>query len=157
MSSPLKFAALLVALATISAPALARDGGRQGDGSDRGHHGQDRRHDDRRNHGNDRRHDRHHRRVIVPGWKRPAYRTRHDYVPTRRVYHHPPTRSVYRRSSPRRVYYRPQTRVGYYHAPGPRWVRGARYYGPGYGRTYIVRDYGYYGLRPPPHGHYWRP
>ncbi len=32
-----------------------------------------------------------------------------------------------------------------------RWVRGHRYYGP----TYVVRDYGYYRLRPPPYGYHW--
>lgn len=34
---------------------------------------------------------------------------------------------------------------------GHRWERGHRYYGP----TYVVRNYGYYRLRPPPHGYHW--
>ncbi len=45
----------------------------------------------------------------------------------------------------------------YYHG-GPRyyghphrWERGHRYYGP----TYVVRNYGYYRLRPPPRGYHW--
>jgi Ni/Co efflux regulator RcnB len=48
-------------------------------------------------------------------------------------------------------------RYGYYHG-GPRyygrphrWERGHRYYGP----TYVVRNYGYYRLRPPPRGYHW--
>ncbi|TBR36344.1 MULTISPECIES: RcnB family protein [Dyella] len=44
-------------------------------------------------------------------------------------------------------YYGPPPR---YHHPH-RWARGERYYGP----TYVVRDYGYYRLRPPPHGYHW--
>lgn len=32
-----------------------------------------------------------------------------------------------------------------------RWVRGHRYHGP----SYVVRDYGYYRLRPPPRGYHW--
>ncbi|WP_266160667.1 RcnB family protein [Dyella silvatica] len=32
-----------------------------------------------------------------------------------------------------------------------RWARGHRYDGP----NYIVRDYGYYRLRPPPRGYHW--
>jgi Ni/Co efflux regulator RcnB len=32
-----------------------------------------------------------------------------------------------------------------------RWERGHRYYGP----NYVVRDYGYYRLRPPPRGYHW--
>jgi Ni/Co efflux regulator RcnB len=45
----------------------------------------------------------------------------------------------------------------YYHG-GPRyyghphrWARGHRYYGP----TYVVSNYGYYRLRPPPRGYHW--
>ena len=40
--------------------------------------------------------------------------------------------------------------------PPPRWVRGGRIYGPGYGPTYVVTDYRGYGLRYPPHGYGWR-
>ena len=47
-------------------------------------------------------------------------------------------------------------RYGYHGGPryygGPhRWERGHRYYGP----TYVVRNYGYYRLRPPPRGYHW--
>jgi Ni/Co efflux regulator RcnB len=51
-------------------------------------------------------------------------------------------------------------RYGYRHGhrdDGPRyygrrhWERGHRYYGP----TYVVRNYGYYRLRPPPYGYHW--
>ena len=47
----------------------------------------------------------------------------------------------------RRYGYRP-AHPHYRHA---RWVRGHRYYGP----SYVVRDYGYYRLRPPPYGYHW--
>lgn len=50
-----------------------------------------------------------------------------------------------------RHYYRDDRRYyGYHHRPHY-WARGERYYGP----TYIVRDYGYYRLRPPPRGYHW--
>jgi len=39
--------------------------------------------------------------------------------------------------------------VDYRH--GHHWERGHRYYGP----TYVVRNYGYYRLRPPPRGYHW--
>jgi len=39
----------------------------------------------------------------------------------------------------------------YAHRGHQRWVRGHRYYGP----TYVVRNYGYYRLRPPPYGYNW--
>ncbi|WP_266171910.1 RcnB family protein [Dyella subtropica] len=48
-------------------------------------------------------------------------------------------------------YYRDDRRY-YGHRHGPqRWARGERYYGP----SYVVRDYGYYRLRPPPYGYHW--
>lgn len=40
---------------------------------------------------------------------------------------------------------------GHYRPHPHRWARGDRYYGP----TYVVRDYGYYRLRPPPYGYHW--
>jgi Ni/Co efflux regulator RcnB len=48
------------------------------------------------------------------------------------------------------------TRYRYAHAPRyvvrhDRWARGHRYRGP----NYVVRDYGYYRLRPPPRGYHW--
>ncbi|HEY0199126.1 MAG TPA: RcnB family protein [Rhodanobacter sp.] len=53
--------------------------------------------------------------------------------------------------------YRPAPRYyghGGYGRPGygrGHWERGHRYYGP----TYVVRNYGYYRLRPPPYGYRW--
>ena len=38
-----------------------------------------------------------------------------------------------------------------HHDEGHHWERGHRYYGP----SYVVRDYGYYRLRPPPRGYHW--
>jgi Ni/Co efflux regulator RcnB len=35
--------------------------------------------------------------------------------------------------------------------PHHRWARGERYYGP----VYVVNDYRYYRLRPPPYGYHW--
>lgn len=135
MSTPLKFAALLLALTAVATPAMARD--HDDHDGDRGRHGHDRRHDDRDR--DDWRRDRHRDRdrdrvVYVPGWRRPAYRV-------------PPPRVYYRPLPPPRAYYR---------APHPRWVRGVRYYDYGYAPTYVVNDWRYYGLRPPPRGYYWR-
>jgi len=62
------------------------------------------------------------------------------------------------RPAPPRVVYRPAYRSSYGNAGygPPRWARGARYYGDGYGPTYVVNDYRGYGLRAPPRGQYWR-
>ncbi len=38
-----------------------------------------------------------------------------------------------------------------HHDGGHHWERGHRYYGP----SYVVRDYRYYRLRPPPRGYHW--
>ncbi len=138
-ASPLKLVAALLVLVAMTAPAWA-DNGRHGNGHDRDNRSHDRGHDrsrhDRRGHDN--RHGKHHYRghdryVVVPGWRRPAYR-----VP-------PP---AYRHR-----YVQPRT---YYRAPAPRWHRGARYYDRGYETTYVVNNYRDYGLRQPPRGHYWR-
>ncbi|HEV7779205.1 MAG TPA: RcnB family protein [Luteibacter sp.] len=56
----------------------------------------------------------------------------------------------------RHGYYRPAPRPYYGHGPGygyghGHWVRGHRYYG----RSYVVGNYGYYRLRPPPYGYHW--
>ena len=144
MSVPLKLSALLLAIAAVALPAsaAARDHDRGNRGHDRhDRHGQyDRHRGDRRqalrfdNRGHDRRHDR-------------RYDRRHD---RRTIVRHAPPRVVYR------------DRVRYVQRPvvvhrGPtRWARGHRYYGPGYGRTYVVNDYYNYGLRRPPSGYYWR-
>ncbi len=150
MKAPIKFAALLLAMAAVATPAMARDG-RHGNDGDRGRHGHDRRDDDRdRGEWRDRddRHDRHDRHdrgrhdrdrrrgrvVYVPGWRQPAYRA-------------PPPRVYYQKRRP--------PAYGYYRGH-PHWTRGARYYDRGYGPTYVVSDYRYYGLRPPPYGYRWR-
>lgn len=147
MKAPITFAALLLAMAAVATPAMARDG-RHGNDGDRGRHGHDRRDDDRdRGEWRDRddRHDRHDRgrhdrdrrrgRVVyVPGWRQPAYRA-------------PPPRVYYQKRRP--------PAYGYYRGH-PHWTRGARYYDRGYGPTYVVNDYRYYGLRPPPYGYRWR-
>ena len=53
-------------------------------------------------------------------------------------------------------YYRPAPRVVYRPAPAPYWRRGGHYYGRGYAPTYVVNDWGNYGLYAPPSGYYWR-
>lgn len=150
--SSIKLAAALLVLAAMMSPAWA-DNGRLGNGHDRGHSSHNQRHDNRRpnsnrhngNRYNDNRYSNysnqrgryqnrgHNRTVVVPGWRRPAYRV--------------PPRSYGHRYAQPRVYYR---------APVQRWQRGARYYDHGYGTTYIVNDYNNYGLRQPPRGYYWR-
>ena len=120
-------ASSLLLLGVASAPAMAGDHGR-----DRGY----RDHDRGQHHG---RHDRGEHR----GWDNRRY-DRHDYRPGPRVvYVQPRYRHV-----PPRVVYRP--------APHAYWVRGGRYYGSGYAPTYVVDDWGRYGLRSPPRGYYWR-
>lgn len=118
----------LVLFGMGAAPAMAGDHGR-----DRGHYGNDRSY---------RGHDR------GPSHSQRDYRDRGNYRADHR-YRPAPRREVYVRSyaSPR-VVYRP--------APRPYWVRGGRYYGTGYAPTYVVNDWGYYGLRAPPRGYYWR-
>lgn len=127
----------LAAMAAVASPAVAKDQGR-GQGHDRHHEtrGQPARHDRR----DDRRYD---RRGAYRGGYGNGYR--HD------------GRVIYRQARPvYRSYYRPSPRVVYRSAPRHDWRRGGRYYGPGYGQTYVVNDYYGYGLRQPPHGYYWR-
>ena len=131
----------LAIAAAVSMPAMARDHGRRDhdDRDDRrseyrNDHRYDRRdgydrHDDRRD---DRRDDRYYD-------DRRHGRDRVVYVDPRYA---PPPRVVYRNGPPPHAY--------------PRWSRGARYDTRGYAPTYVVRDYGHYGLRQPPRGHYWR-
>jgi Ni/Co efflux regulator RcnB len=138
MSATLKLSALLLALAVVALPASAA-----GRDNDRGHRGHDRNGQYERHRGHDRRgayndgyrdgrrHDRrndrrHDRRIVVRHAPRVVYRDR--YVPRPVVVHRGP----------------------------PRWARGHRYYGPGYGRTSVVNDYNNYGLRRPPGGYYCR-
>jgi len=99
----------------------------------------------RHDRGHDRSHDRGH------DYRRHDGR-RHDdrrYSRTRVVHYRPAP-------PPRVVHYRPAPRVVYRPAPRPYWVRGGRYYGAGYAPTYVVNDWGHYGLRSPPRGYYWR-
>ena len=146
MNAAIKFGApLLMALGLVSAPAMARDGW-HGGSHGRGGHGAPA-HDNGRHGG------------PAPGWHDngrgqayrpappPAYRGNVGYR-----YRAPAYRSGYRYAPPPRyVVHR-----GYYPGPRPIWVRGARYYGGGYGPTYVVNDWGGYGLAPPPYGYYWR-
>lgn len=133
MRHAFKSALTLLLVATLAAaPAMAKDHGR-GHDRDHGRHGyQDR---DDRSHG---RYDSHKHS------RKHDSRYRHDD----RYYYPAPARVVYRP-----VYRSTYVQPGY--GP-PRWARGARYYGNGYGPTYVVADYRGYGLRAPPHGYYWR-
>lgn len=132
---------LVFVMALAAAPAMAKDHGRGHDRdhdngrygyNDRGDRGHD--HNDSRYRGNDR------------GY---GYGNDRDYRRDRD--------DRYYRPAPPRVVYRPVYRPAYHSGYGPpRWARGARYYGDGYGPTYVVDDYRGYGLRAPPRGHYWR-
>ena len=126
----------LAIAASVSLPAMARDHGRR-DHDDR----DDRRSDYAYDQRDDRRYDdrddeRHH----------DGRRHGHGEDQDRAVYvvprYAPPPRAVYRNGPPPHAY--------------PRWVRGARYDTRRYAPTYIVRDYGGYGLREPPRGYHWR-
>ncbi len=138
MSAPLKIATLLLALATVATPAMAAP----------------------RDHDHDRGHDRHDR-YDRGDYRRDGYRHdgyRHGYRdgyrdgrPVLRFRDHREPRVVYR---PAPYYYRPGP-VIVRRGPPP-WARGVRYYGPGYGPTYVVEDWYGYGLRRPPPGYYWR-
>lgn len=129
---------VLALVAAVSAPAVARDHGDRdrGDRYDRSgdHRGHDRydrrddRRDDRRYRDDDRNDRRHYDR-----------RDRVVYVAPRYA---PPPRVVYRHGPPAHAY--------------PRWSRGVRYDHRGYAPTYVVRDYGDYGLYAPPRGYHWR-
>lgn len=117
--------ALMLALATAAAPAIAlADNDRRG--------GHDRRDHDRRGH-DSRRDNRDHRRD-----DRYSYNSR-DRRPAVVVHHRPVVR-----------HYHPAPR----HAGPPRWARGGyvhHYQRP----IYVVNDYYGYGLRHPPRGHRW--
>ncbi len=117
----------LAIAAAVSMPAMARDHGRR-DHDDR----DDRRSEYRNDHRYDRRDDRYYD-------DRRHGRDRVVYVAPRYA---PPPRVVYRNGPPQHAY--------------PRWSRGARYDTRGYAPTYVVQDYGHYGLRQPPRGHHWR-
>jgi Ni/Co efflux regulator RcnB len=125
---------LVFVMALAAGPAMARDHGR----------GHDRDRDDGRYGYNDRsdRNDRDHDRYDS---RKHGYDHGHGYRGDDR-YYRPAPRVVYRP-----VYVRPGYGYG-----APRWARGARYYGDGYGPTYVVNNYRGYGLRAPPRGYYWR-
>ncbi len=132
MKRLLKIAASsLLLFGMVAAPAMAGDHDRH-DRRGHGHYDRDDDDDDRHRHRDYRR----------------------DYRYDRRDYRHD-------RRGPRVVYVQPRyysapPRVVYRQAPRPHWVRGGRYYGDGYAPTYVVNDWGHYGLRSPPRGHYWR-
>ena len=127
----LGLATLALALGVaFAAPAEARDHHRRG--HDRGHSSQDwrrghDRRDDRRDHRQSRRDDR-------------RYDRRHDRRDRRDV----------------RVVYAPPPRVVVHHRGPPPWARGHHYRHAGYAPTYVVHEYGPYGLRQPPRGYHWR-
>ena len=122
----------LAIAAAVSMPAMARDHGRRDhdDRDDRRSEYRDHRYGDR-----DDRNDRHDDR-----------RDNRRYDDRRygrdRVVYNTPHRVIYRNGPPQHAY--------------PRWSRGARYDTRGYAPTYVVQDYGHYGLRQPPRGHHWR-
>ena len=127
----LGLATLALALGVaFAAPAEARDHHRRG--HDRGHSSQDwrrghDRRDDRRDYRQSRRDDR-------------RYDRRYDRRDRRDV----------------RVVYAPPPRVVVHHRGPPPWARGHHYRHAGYAPTYVVHDYGPYGLRQPPRGYHWR-
>jgi Ni/Co efflux regulator RcnB len=93
-------------------------------------------HGDHDRHGHDRGHDDHRQRGGDHRWHGDDHR-RYGYDHRGPRYYHGGPR--YYHGGPR-----------YYGHPH-RWARGHRYYGP----TYVVRNYGYYRLRPPPRGYHW--
>lgn len=135
-------AALILAMATVAAPAMARDDRHDRRGSQHSHRDHDRgRHDRHRDYGrydrhrDARRHDRGHR-----DHGRDYAHARHHRPPVRVVHHRPVVRHVYH-PAPRHV------------AP-PRWARGG--YVHHYQRpVYVVHDYRGRGLRHPPRGYHW--
>ncbi len=145
MRHAIKSALSLVFVAALAAaPAMARDNGRGHDRDrDNGRYGYNDRGYDRGDRGNDRYDSRRH------DSRKHGHDRDYGYRGDDRHYHHP---------APPRVVYRPVYRPAYGH-PGygpPRWARGVRYYGNGYGPTYVINDYRGYGLRAPPRGYYWR-
>ena len=145
----------IAAIAAVAGPmaiagdASAQDRGRHGDrhgGRDHGgrdHGGRDwGRHDGGRHDGRGRDHGRYDGRHS--GWDRgdrwDGRRYNGYYYNNRWSYGAPPSH----------YYGRPGYRPGY-----SAWRRGG-YLPPYYrGNTYVIHDYGYYRLRPPPRGYYW--
>jgi Ni/Co efflux regulator RcnB len=151
-------ALLGLALAGFGAPARAGDD----DGAKRGWDDRYERHDrhDRYDR-DDRRWDRYSDRR---DWDRRDRRwDRHD---DRRDWRRDRGRVVYRE-----VYHEPVYAYGYGYGPRrgdappprhsrhygpPRWARGHRIHDYGWAPTYVIVDYGRYGLRHPPYGYHWR-
>lgn len=124
----------LIALTLLTGSfALAAQGRDHGRGHD-DHHGHDRRHDNDRHRGGDRYHDRRYSSRDHDRHWGPPIRYGRDHR-----YYGPSHRVVYRYPAPRYVTHH------------DRWYRGHRYYGP----NYVVSNYGYYRLRPPPRGYHW--
>ncbi|GHD74115.1 hypothetical protein GCM10007164_24210 [Luteimonas padinae] len=138
----LGLAALALALGVaFAAPAEARDNHRRG--HDRGHSSQEwRRGDYRRDHRRD------HRQARRDDHRRHDRRDRYDRYDRRHDRRHD-RRDV-------RVVYAPPPRVVVRHRGPPPWARGHHYRHAGYAPTYVVNDYGPYGLRHPPRGYHWR-
>ena len=116
---------LFIALALLGTSSLAL--------ADRGHGDHDR--------GGQRHSQRDHRQDRRPVERRHADYSRHGH-------------NDYRRDNRRYGYhrdYRHNQRPVYPRYRHTRWVRGHRYHGP----TYVVSNYGYYRLRPPPRGYHW--
>ena len=151
-------AALLAAVALAAAPAPAHAD------DDRKHWRSDRHHDGRWDRHHDRHWDRHHDRRHHRGdWNDRDYRQgyrdgrraerRWDRYEDRRWERHHDRRGrvVYRE-----VYRGPAYGYGPRHYGPPRWARGYRIHDYGWAPTYVVVDYGRYGLRHPPRGYHWR-
>ena len=134
---------LLLALAMVANPAMARGGGHGHGHGDHGHHHDKRWQDNGRWHG-------HH--VPVYSNSYPVYRSSYRSYPVYRGGYPVYRRAVYGSGYP--VYSYPPG-AGYY-VSAPVWTQGVRYYDPGYGPTYVVTDYGAYGLHYPPSGYGWR-
>ncbi len=175
----LSLALSAVALAPIDAEARESDqkgryaetqGHDRGDRDDRS----DRRERDHRNDRNDRVEWRNDRREQRDRSERHAYRDgrrderRWDRYNDRRDHRNDHRRDVRGRVVYRDAYRTPVYAQGYRYsyAPPPRyvspryrdhrWSRGHRINDYGWAPTYVVVDYGRYGLRQPPRGHHWR-
>ena len=116
---------LLMAVALLDTSSLAL--------ADRGHGDHDRR-GQRHAQRDHRQHNRHVERRHVD-YRRAGQNNRHDN----------------RRYGNYRDYRGHSYRPVHPHYRHTRWVRGHRYHGP----TYVVDNYGYYRLRPPPRGYHW--
>jgi Ni/Co efflux regulator RcnB len=143
-------AAVAGPMAVAAGDASAQDRGRyghsdgRGDRHDGGRGGYDGRHDGRHDGRGDRRYDGRHDNGRHNGWDRGSRwddrRYNGYYYNNRWSYGAPPAH----------YYGSPGFRPGY-----SAWRRGG--YLPSYyrGNGYVIRDYGYYRLRPPPRGYYW--